>query len=628
MAKVIAIGRPVNDSERQAIAHLRDHLPGTYTILHNFEIQRGQEFFEVDLAVIAPHAIYLVDVKGTRGNIDVYGGKWHPERRQPFSSPLPKLRGNAKVLSGLISDSNHADPDLRKVYCTTAVVLTASDAHLSDPTGRDAPHTITLSKSVRFFQNSSNVPDRFLGNIKRYSSAAIKAIQGSAKPITRLAQFGNWVVSEKLGGTDQFTEYRAESAHVKGAGFVRLRVYSADSYGTEDERARERALIGNAYKALNRLPSHPAVQAARDFFPTEAEDRFVLVVEDTSGQSLRLHIEKPTLALTFDQKLRITRDLLSGLSHAHAHDVVHRNICPSNILYGTDGQVRLINFDFARSGTDRTTTIAGDIVDELEPEYQAPECFKDPGAASPSSDVFSAGVVLYEMFTGERPFADASEVFDQDGVFAVKASQHSPDLPEGFDEWLQSMCAFAKENRPAAKDALAELEKLLAPTAETGDGEPPSTGGTDDDGDGSEEPEIDYKNLPPGFELTRNYVVQEKLGSGGFGVVYKVIDTLGDVSRALKIILQDKHSIIERLKVEYQNLLNLPPHRYVVNVKHADFLPGHGPPYLVFSFVEGLDVGELIANRSLSRNEAWEMGRQALEGLAHLHRNNVYHCDI
>ncbi len=73
MAKVIAIGQPVNDSERQAIVHLRDHLPASFTILHNFEIQIGNELLEVDLAVVAPHAVYLVDVKGTRGDIDVYG---------------------------------------------------------------------------------------------------------------------------------------------------------------------------------------------------------------------------------------------------------------------------------------------------------------------------------------------------------------------------------------------------------------------------------------------------------------------------------------------------------------------------------------------------------------------------
>ena len=93
MAKVIPIGSPVNEAERRTIAHLRDNLPDSYILLHNFEVERDGELFEVDLAVIAPHAVYLVDTKGTRGLIDVYGSKWYPEGRQPYTSPLAKLRG-------------------------------------------------------------------------------------------------------------------------------------------------------------------------------------------------------------------------------------------------------------------------------------------------------------------------------------------------------------------------------------------------------------------------------------------------------------------------------------------------------------------------------------------------------
>lgn len=637
MAKVIAIGQPVNDSERQAIVHLRDHLPDTYTILHNFEIQCGNELFEVDLAVVAPHTVYLVDVKGTRGNIDVYGGKWYPERRQPFSSPLPKLRGHAKTLSGLIADHNHADPNLRRVYCDAAVILTAPDAHLSDPTGKDAPHTTTLAKCVRFFQDASQIPDRFLPNIARYTAAVIKVIQGSAKPVIRPPQYGDWIVAEKLGGTDLFTEYRAYNALAgEHGGSVLLRVYPIDPYAAEDERQKQRRRIENAYRALSRLPSHSAVQAAKGFFATEDDDRYILVVEDMAGQALRLHIEKPALALTFDQKLRIARDLLAGLAHAHRHEVVHRNICPSTILYGADGQTRLINFDHARSGSERTSTIGGQIVDELEAEYQAPECFKDPSAATAASDMFSVGVVLYELFTGERPFSGPSEVFDQSGVFAVKPSQHQPELPEGFDEWLQDLCAFSPANRPGAATGLVRLEEMLKPKPGTSEGEssgpPVSTGsGTPQQSvgaaDAAQKP--DYLNLPAGYELTRKYVVQERLGKpGGFGVVYKVIDTLGDVSRAVKLILQDRSSTVERLRQEYRPLLRLPEHRYVVRVVDADFLPGDGTPYLVFEFVHGTDVGQLIETRSLTRSDAWELGKQILEGLIHLHANRVYHCDI
>ena len=627
MAKVIAIGHPINDSERQAIAHLRDHLPNSFTILHNFEIRRGNEFFEVDLAIVAPHAIYLVDVKGTRGNIDVYGSKWYPENRQPFSSPLAKLRGHAKVLSGLISDSNHADPELRKVYCTVAVVMTAPDAHISDPGGRDVGLTTTLSKSVRFFQNSKNVPDRFLKNIRKYSGTAIKAIQGVSKPITKPQQFGDYVVSEKLGGTDRVLEYRAYNSLLgKASGSVLLRVYPVDPLGTEDEREKSKILISNGYKALKRMPTHPSIQTAHHFTTSEDEDRYVLVVDDTAGQSLRLHIEKPSLALTFDQKLRVARDLLTGVTHCHKHSVIHRNICPSNVLFGADGQMRLINFDFARSGVERSNTIAEDIVDELESEYQSPQCFKEPSAASNASDVFSVGAVLYEMFTGERPFSDASEIFDQEGVFAIKPSQHNHDLPEGFDEWLQAMCKYAEDERPSAREALEQLEKILSPPSDSG-GSPPTTITHQDDGDDEDDSDVDYQNLAAGFELTKNYVVQEKLGSGGFSVVYKVIDTLGDVARVVKIILPGKYSSVEKVRQEFKTLNQLPNHKRVVQVVHPGFLR-ENIPYITFEFVDGLDVNDLIKSQLLNRNDAWEMGKHVAEGLAHLHKSDVYHCDI
>src|SRR4051812_25941409 len=112
MAAVIQIGEPVNEAERQAIAQLRDHLPSGYFVLHNFEILRDGQAFEVDIAVIAPHAVFLVDVKGTRGLIDVYGSKWYPEGRQGFSSPLAKLRGHAKAVKGIITGSQPGRRDL------------------------------------------------------------------------------------------------------------------------------------------------------------------------------------------------------------------------------------------------------------------------------------------------------------------------------------------------------------------------------------------------------------------------------------------------------------------------------------------------------------------------------------
>ncbi len=73
MAKVVAIGQPVNDSERRAIAFLRDNLSASYTVLHNLELAQGTEIFEIDLVILAPHCVFVAHVKGTQGAIDIIG---------------------------------------------------------------------------------------------------------------------------------------------------------------------------------------------------------------------------------------------------------------------------------------------------------------------------------------------------------------------------------------------------------------------------------------------------------------------------------------------------------------------------------------------------------------------------
>jgi len=122
--------------------------------------------------------------------------------------------------------------------------------------------------------------------------------------------------------------------------------------------------------------------------------------------------------------------------------------------------------------------------------------------------------------------------------------------------------------------------------------------------------------------------VEGPLGKGGFGRVYKVIDTFGDVTRALKIITIDLSSTAERMKQEYRTLANLPEHVGVVRVYDGDFLEGDRVPFLVMEFVEGASIADLITDKKLSVAEAHQMGIGVAEGLAHLHRHHVTHGDI
>src|SRR5262249_25279030 len=256
MARVIAISQPANDSEREAIAYLRDHLPNNYVVIHNFELKQGQELYEIDIALLAPHAVFVIDVKGTRGLIDVYGAKWYPEGRAPYHSPLAILRKHAKALKTFICDQRPAETALRGAYVDAGVLMTAPEVHVQDAVGQDGPSVAYLRKCAAFFHDKSRVPSGFSTDIRAKLGLVEKAIVGRAKPKSAPPCYGNWQVEEKLGGTDRYTEYRAKHT-LLGAGrggTARLRIYQVDAYLPHDERQRQVKLISNAFRSLANLP--------------------------------------------------------------------------------------------------------------------------------------------------------------------------------------------------------------------------------------------------------------------------------------------------------------------------------------------------------------------------------------
>ncbi|MDR2529063.1 MAG: protein kinase, partial [Synergistaceae bacterium] len=626
MAKVVPIGQPVNESERRAIAFLRDHLPGDdWVIFHNFEMRQGDTLFEIDIALLAPHAVFLVDVKGTKGSIEVYGSRWYPAGRQPFFSPLAKLRGHAKTMATLIRDANKGLYGINGACVHAAVLLTDETAVLTDTTGKDGPDVTDFKHCVRYFSEKSRfIRGGWLTDIRRFHEQ-IARVLGGAKPKNTALVFQNWQVEEKLGDADRFTEYRAKHVLLgKGGGMARLKVYHTDPYQDESARKDEFKKISNAYRAVAHMPSHANILSVKDIIVSEDHDYVVLVTEDLPAQALRLSLKKQFLALTFDQKLQVMRDVLTALDHAHHYGVIHRNLTPDAILLTEGGVSKLTSFDFARVGKSRASTIAAQIVDDLDTAYQAPECYKDPAQASISSDLYSAGLIFYELLTGERPFENIDQMLETDAKFPIKPSELNKRLPEGFDEWLQLLCEFDPEERhPSAAVALQILHSLVMPE---GNEDPEGVNKTSAPDDQNQP---DMKNLPPDYILTDRFRIQEKLGQGGFAVTYKVFDVLGDIVRVLKLVTHDRKSVYERMCAEYQILAKLPDDPHVVRVIWADHMMDRDKtPYIVFEYVEGIDVSDLISAGALSLEDSVRILKETAYGLLHLHKHGVYHQDI
>lgn len=152
-------------------------------------------------------------------------------------------------------------------------------------------------------------------------------------------------------------------------------------------------------RALARL-QHPGIVTVHDH--GHAEGLAWLVMEFIEGTDLRLLMDDGRL--TPDEALAIVPPVCEALHYAHERGVVHRDIKPENILLDTDGRVRLVDFGLAKLAADegganltRTDQAMG------TPRYMAPEQLERPHEVDHRADIFSLGVVLYEMLTGQVP---------------------------------------------------------------------------------------------------------------------------------------------------------------------------------------------------------------------------------
>jgi serine/threonine protein kinase len=612
MAEIISGGEPANDSERAVIRHLRDNGPADWVVLHNFELRlQGNRKYEIDVLVITGIAVTLIDVKGTRGRIEVAAGRWYPSSRQPFRSPVEKLRAHARALKGNLSSHG-----LGAVWVGAMVVLTAPDARLidgSDGPDADAQSVVTgLADLIPRLGRPDQVRPSYTRDIRQYRAQIIGALTRTVQPQTGPPRFGHWAVTEWLGETDEVTEYRARNADApaSSSSTALLRVYHADPLQPEDVRAAERIAISNAYAMLLRLPSHECVAGCLDFFSGEDESQYILVLEDVSARALYLHLADPQRALATDARLRIIRDMLRGLAHAHANRVLHRALSPSTVLVTVAGGAMLTGFDHARPEDPRSNSVLDRLAKTLDPAYVAPECQDRPQAMSKASDVYAAGMIAYHVLTGELAFSSTTDQYQRASALPGGPMQ-AAGLPQSLIDLLRRMCALSPQRRPSAAEALEALAEGDASRAPR----PPRSG-------------TDYRNLREGFLLTRKYTVQRKIGSGSFSAVYQVYDNLADVDRAVKIVDRDPDSPVERLRQEYSILRNLPPHPNVVSVENADYLDGGHVAYLVFEYLEGRDVSTLVKDRVLGPADALQLGVDVATGLVFLHSRGVYHCDI
>lgn len=292
------------------------------------------------------------------------------------------------------------------------------------------------------------------------------------------SSFGRFRILRRLGAGAMGEVYLAEDSRIERRVAIKtVRVEPDSGVPAEDLRVR----LAREAKAAGQFV-HPHVVTLFD--AGEIDGTFFLAFEYVEGSDLAARLRRPP-SLTLAESVRITRQAASGLAAAHRRGIVHRDIKPANLLLTDEGAVKISDFGIAKlAGAATKLTQSGSMIGT--PQYLSPEQIRGE-TLDGRSDLFSLGVVLYELLTGRLPFPGetlSTLVFQVLSDEPRPVLEIAPHVPQPLATVVSRLLAKERDERFASADELTEelarIERQLdgsdpgATVARSG-GSPPAT---------------------------------------------------------------------------------------------------------------------------------------------------------
>lgn len=263
---------------------------------------------------------------------------------------------------------------------------------------------------------------------------------------------GSWRLVDFLGAGGMGEVYRAVHLHTGRVAALKILNNSADSPSFVQR-------FHNEARILSTL-QHRHIAAWYETLETEG--RPCIAMEYVTGDTLEHRLRRGPLRAT--EALRLFADLTDAVAYIHDRGIVHRDLKANNVKIDEQGTLKLLDFGIAKAGDSPKLTTDGSVVGTLH--YLSPEQVRGE-PASPASDVWALGVMLYETVTGEVPFAGNS--FTVVMARILKGSYDPPsarrsDIPKDVERLIARCLRVDPKDRPESAAALhEEVRRLVAP---------------------------------------------------------------------------------------------------------------------------------------------------------------------
>jgi len=262
---------------------------------------------------------------------------------------------------------------------------------------------------------------------------------------------GRYQITRKLGSGGMANVYLAQDQELGRRVAIKI---------LDDRHARDEQFVERFRREAQNAAglSHPNIVSIYD--RGDSEGTYYIAMEHVEGRTLKelLVARGPSpLGIAIDY----TRQILSALRFAHRNGIVHRDIKPHNVIVDGDGRVKVMDFGIARAGAASQMTEAGSIIGTAQ--YLSPEQARG-APVDQTSDLYSTGIVLYELLTGSVPFTGETPVeiaMKHLSQAPVPPSTHRPEVPRDLDYVvLRALAKDPADRYHSAEEMDSDLERI------------------------------------------------------------------------------------------------------------------------------------------------------------------------